>query len=79
MKFTEEWQWGVLTSALQGLYEKSVSGELEHPLVTDYKWAAQAYNREITLDDLAWLAVVLIAKDKGVNLRQEQDGTMVTL
>jgi GH25 family lysozyme M1 (1,4-beta-N-acetylmuramidase) len=76
VKFTDEWQWGGLTSALHGLYEKSVSGELEHPLVTDYKWAAQAYNREMKLDDLAWLAVVLLAKDKGVDLRQEQDGPM---
>jgi GH25 family lysozyme M1 (1,4-beta-N-acetylmuramidase) len=76
VKFTDEWQWGVLTSALHGLYEKSVTCELERPLVTDYKWAAQAYYREMTLDDLAWLAIVLIAKDKGVDLRQERDGSM---
>jgi lysozyme len=67
VEFAEEWQWRMLSSALHGLYEKSVTGELERPLVTDYKWAAQAYNRDMKPEDLAWLAIILLAKDKGID------------
>lgn len=68
VKFTDEWQWELLAKALHGLYEKSVNGEFARPLITDYKWASQAYGREMKSDDLAWLALVLLAKDKGVDL-----------
>ncbi|GAA3410333.1 glycoside hydrolase family 25 protein [Paenibacillus hodogayensis] len=68
VNFSDDWQWETLTKALHGLYEKSVTGELDHPLVTDYKWATQANNKEMKLDDLAWLAIVLIAKDKGIKV-----------
>lgn len=68
VEFKEEWQWRMLSSALHGLYEKSVTGELERPLVTDYKWATQAYNRDMKPEDLAWLAIILVAKDKGIQI-----------
>lgn len=65
---TRDWQWVMLASALHGLYERSVTGQLERPLITDYTWAEQAYLRKMSADDLAWLAIVLLARDKGVEV-----------
>jgi GH25 family lysozyme M1 (1,4-beta-N-acetylmuramidase) len=69
VNFSKDWQWTLLGQALHGLYEKSVNGEFEHPLLTDYTWANQAFKRDMKLDDLAWLAIVLLAKDKGIEVK----------
>lgn len=65
---TRDWQWVMLANALHGLYERSVTGQLERPLITDYTWAENAYLRKMSADDLAWLAIVLFARDKGIEV-----------
>ncbi|MDF2650891.1 MAG: putative N-acetylmuramoyl-L-alanine amidase [Paenibacillus sp.] len=66
VKFTNDYQWGMLVNALHQLYVKSTNGKLEHPLLTDYGWVNSAYSGDMTIDDMAWLAIILLCKDKGI-------------
>lgn len=68
LSLSKDYMNGMLVNALHQLYVKSTNGELEHPLLTNYNWVQDAYEGKLSADDLSWLAVVLLAKDKGIAL-----------
>ncbi|GAB2701797.1 hypothetical protein ACFQWB_05675 [Paenibacillus thermoaerophilus] len=53
---------------LDALYRRSVSGELQPPVLTDYTWAEKAYKGELTVSELAWLSAVISARRSGIPL-----------
>lgn len=60
MKFEADWQWEQLGEALDGLYKKG--------LINDYGWAEKAYTRQLTQTELAWLNMVIYARQNGVEV-----------
>lgn len=64
----QHWQWKMLGDALDGLYRKSVSGEISPPVITDYTWAEKAYKCELTAAELAWLNTIIYARLNGVQV-----------
>lgn len=68
MKLEHDWQWKMLGDALDGLYRKSVSGEISPPVISDYTWAEKAYKRELTAAELAWLSTIIYARQQGVQV-----------
>lgn len=67
LKF-ETWQWRMMGDALDGIYRKSISGEIKPPLITDYKWAEKAYRGQLTLQELSWLNVIMAARQNGIDV-----------
>jgi len=63
----EQWQWKMLGDALDGLYRKTTSGELPGG-ITDYRWAEKAYKGELTADELAWLNMIVFARQQGIQV-----------
>lgn|GEM_PF-1148544 len=68
LKLEHDWQWKMLGDALDGLYRKSVSGEISPPVITDYTWAEKAYKRELSAAELAWLCTIILARQNGVTV-----------
>lgn len=68
LKLEYDWQWKMLGDALDGLYRKSVSGEISPPVISDYTWAEKAYRRELTAAELAWLNTIIFARQNGVTV-----------
>ncbi|WP_281886421.1 glycoside hydrolase family 73 protein [Paenibacillus sp. YYML68] len=60
MQLKFDWQWKQLGDALDGLYQKG--------LITDRRWVERAYNRELTVTELAWLNTIMIARSEDVNV-----------
>lgn len=54
----DPWQWKMLGDSLDGLYRKR--------LLTDRRWAEKAYSSELTQTELAWLNVIVSAREKGI-------------
>jgi hypothetical protein len=53
-----EWEWKQLGDSLHGLYQKG--------LISDYNWADKAYEMKLTLSELAYLNMVILARQNGV-------------
>ncbi|GIP35523.1 N-acetylmuramoyl-L-alanine amidase [Paenibacillus sp. J2TS4] len=68
LKLEHSWQWKMLGDALDGLYRKSVNGETNTPLLTDYTWAQKAYTGKLTQSELAWLNLILIARQHEIKV-----------
>nr|WP_150959374.1 N-acetylmuramoyl-L-alanine amidase [Aneurinibacillus sp. XH2] len=56
----EQWQWKMLGNALDGLYRQGVIG--------DYTWAEKAYTGRLIASELAWLNMVVTARQTGVDV-----------
>ncbi|MEI7027170.1 glycoside hydrolase family 73 protein [Paenibacillus sp. y28] len=60
LKVEHDWQWKQLGDALDGLYRLG--------LISDYTWAEKAYNRKLTVSELAWLNMIVQARQAGVGV-----------
>ncbi|SCW74988.1 hypothetical protein SAMN04487970_103965 [Paenibacillus tianmuensis] len=58
--FENDWQWKQLGDALDGLHKKG--------LLSDYTWAEKAYKRQLTGAELAYLNMVVQARQAGVEI-----------
>lgn len=58
MKFEFDWQWKQLGDSLDGLYKKG--------FISDYSWVEKAYTRQMTQTELAWLNMVVCARQQGI-------------
>lgn len=56
----EQYQWSMLGDALDSLFKQ---GKL-----SDYTWAEKAYKMELTGAELAFLNIILFARDKGIEV-----------
>lgn len=68
LELEHHWQWKMLSKALNGLYHKSISGEITPPVITDYKWVEKAYQGKLTKSELAWLNMIIFAKQNSIDL-----------
>jgi hypothetical protein len=60
MKLEQQWQWKMLGDSLDGLYRKGV--------ISDYTWAEKAYKKELSHSEIAWLNMVILARQQGVEV-----------
>ncbi|WNR44878.1 glucosaminidase domain-containing protein [Paenibacillus roseipurpureus] len=60
MQLENDWQWKMLSDALDGLYKKGV--------LTDHQWAEKAYNHALSPTELAWLNLIVYARQNGINV-----------
>jgi lysozyme len=56
----DQWQWKMLGDSLDGLYNKGLMG--------DYRWAEKAYEGKLTQTELAWLNMIVSARQQGIKV-----------
>lgn len=67
----ETWQWKMLGDAIDKMYRESVNGKMQPALITDYTWAEKAYTGRLTLCELAWLNLILLARHNQIEVGGE--------
>lgn len=60
MILEHEWQWQMLGDALDGLYNKGI--------ISEYSWVEKAYSRKLTQTELAWLNMIVYARQNGIQV-----------
>ncbi|MDQ0899138.1 N-acetylmuramoyl-L-alanine amidase family protein [Paenibacillus sp. V4I7] len=60
MILEHDWQWQMLGDALDGLYNKGI--------ISEYSWVEKAYSRKLTQTELAWLNMIVYARQNGVQV-----------
>lgn len=60
LSLSQDWQWRMLGDSLAGLYKQG--------LLSDDTWAKQAYARQLTVSELAWLNTIIFARQHGIQV-----------